>query len=255
MIAAGIEPRPIELLHWGIQNRSGLFHKFPLNEARFHLLPHGQTRVTEKGVQFNGLFFTCERAVREKWFEAARKYGTSTKEIAFDPRRVDTIYFQPRKSTEIEELVLTVPDQRFLGWTWEEVEDHSRKMRVVEPGEPSPATARTAGAQRCTRADCHEGTGPARMPLPQPIPARARRHRSGRSLKTGKRKRRLNAPNPSRRTAPRTRQAAVDAAPENIIPLNPATVSRNEAPSPAAETEFKRNCGKNSTATKRNHEL
>jgi putative transposase len=132
MIAAGIERRPIELLHWGIQNRDGLFRKFPINQARFHLLPHAEAQVTEKGVRFNGLFYTCDRAVREKWFEAARKYGTSPKEIAFDPRGVDAIYFQPRTSTEIEEMVLTMPDRRFSGWTWDEVEDHSKKMRVAE---------------------------------------------------------------------------------------------------------------------------
>jgi hypothetical protein len=239
MIAAGIEPRPIELLHWGIQNRSGLFHKFPLNEARFHLLPHGQTRVTEKGVQFNGLFFTCERAVREKWFEAARKYGTSTKEIAFDPRRVDTIYFQPRKSTEIEELVLTVPDQRFLGWTWEEVEDHSRKMRVVDlesrhRQRQERLALNAAREQIAMKAQARQDASAATNPGQSKAAQVGKIPQNREAEKAAERAKSLQANSPADSTA------AVDAAPENIIPLNPATVSRNEAPSPAAETEFEK---------------
>jgi putative transposase len=131
LITAGVEARPIELLRWGIENRSGLMRTFPLNEARFHLLPHGEARLTEKGVFFKGVYYTCERAVREKWFERARSYGRRTMEIAFDPRRVDSLYFQPSKSMVIEELVLTIPDRRFSGWTWEEIEDNAKNGQLL----------------------------------------------------------------------------------------------------------------------------
>ena len=132
VIASGIELSPIELLKWGLVNRSGLSREFPLQEARYHLLPHDEAKITESGVRLNGVHYTCERAVLEKWFEHARSYGIKPLQVAYDPRRVDCIYFQATKGGLIEELVLTTADQRFRGWTWEEVVGHRKEKLVTK---------------------------------------------------------------------------------------------------------------------------
>jgi len=131
MIAAGVEPRPIELLHWGTIHRPSLCRRFPLDQARFHLLPHEVGKVTEQGVKVKGAFFTCERAVIEKWFERARQNGVWDVEIAFDPRLADRVYFQVAKGSDIEALDLTPDDRRFQGWTWEEIEEHRSNQRAI----------------------------------------------------------------------------------------------------------------------------
>jgi putative transposase len=234
MIAAGIEPRPIELLHWGIQNRSGLFHKFPINQARFHLLPHGEAKVTESGVRFNGVFFTCERAVREKWFEAARKYGIYTTEIAFDPRRVDTIYFQPKKSAEVEELVLTFPDRRFTGWSWEEVEDHLKKLHVVDLASrhqqrQERLALQAAREQIAKKAQARQDAADSANADQSKAAQVGKIPENREAEKAAERANSLQA-----NTPPESKPAA-DGAPENIIPLN-----TGKAEQPTPQTEFQK---------------
>jgi hypothetical protein len=31
--------------------------------------------VRPEGIVFGGVYFTCERAIKDKWFERARRYG------------------------------------------------------------------------------------------------------------------------------------------------------------------------------------
>jgi putative transposase len=128
MIKAGIRYTPIELLNFGVKYRSGRMLKFPLDQARLHLLPGGQATVTPGGIRFQKLMYTSDRAVEEGWYEKARKGGDYKILVAFDPRIVDRIFLRGLKTKELEPLVLS--DQGFAGWTWTAVEQHFEKKRA-----------------------------------------------------------------------------------------------------------------------------
>jgi hypothetical protein len=132
MIAAGVELRPIELLHWAQANRGSQFRHFSLDQARLQLLPGGEAAVTKDGIRFKSVNYTCERAITEKWFERARRDGTFKVQIAIDPRYMEPIYLRSSKSASIEPCQLTSADSRFRGWTWEALDEHSKDQSSQE---------------------------------------------------------------------------------------------------------------------------
>jgi hypothetical protein len=122
LVAAGVQPRPIELLQWGCSNRVGMLRTFSLEEARFCLLPRAAATVTACGISFKGLHFVSEVAVQAAWFEQARRCGDWKIEVAYHPHLVDRIFVVPTKETPGFECKLTRADNRFAGWTWAEVD-------------------------------------------------------------------------------------------------------------------------------------
>lgn len=82
---------PIELWNWGIANRSGSLRQFPEELVRFSLLPVEEATVTREGIRLRGLFYTCQKAVEERWFDKARQRGKWKVTVSFDPRDLDEI--------------------------------------------------------------------------------------------------------------------------------------------------------------------
>jgi len=90
---------PVELWDWGIVNRSGSLRQFPEELVRFSLLPSDQATVTLNGIRFQGIFYTCQKALEERWFDHARQSGTWKVKISYDPRSVDEIYLHDTSSS------------------------------------------------------------------------------------------------------------------------------------------------------------
>jgi len=131
MIADEVPPRPIDLWAWGVANRTGHLRMMDSNIVRLHSLPGDKATVTPRGIRFGGVFYSCELAVQERWFERARASGTWTIDVAFDPRAVDVIYLRTPGTRSVEPCHLVVAEQRFLGKTWAEVEDFCRSQKEV----------------------------------------------------------------------------------------------------------------------------
>ncbi|MCG9969213.1 Mu transposase C-terminal domain-containing protein [Pelotomaculum terephthalicicum JT] len=55
-------------------------------------MPTGTASVTAKGIRFKGLYYLCERAAVEHWFETARAKGSYKVDVSFDPRNMSAIY-------------------------------------------------------------------------------------------------------------------------------------------------------------------
>jgi len=91
MISDGVEPVPIELWNWGIANRSGHLRERSPDTVKLALLPRVKATITCSGIQCNGMFYSCERAISEQWFIKARQ-GRWSVEASHDPRRPETIY-------------------------------------------------------------------------------------------------------------------------------------------------------------------
>jgi len=92
LAADNIPTVPIDLWNWGIANRSGSLRQYPEELVRFSLLPVEAATVTLNGIRLKGLFYTCQRALEERWFDKARQRGNWKVTVSFDPRNLDEIY-------------------------------------------------------------------------------------------------------------------------------------------------------------------
>ncbi len=94
MIEEDIDLRPKDLWNWGGPNRSGILRAYPGDMIKLNLMPADQARITQYGIKFNNMFYSCQRAIEEQWFERARNKGTWKESIAYDPRNMDFIYIK-----------------------------------------------------------------------------------------------------------------------------------------------------------------
>lgn len=91
LAADNIPTVPIDLWNWGIANRSGSLRQYPEELVRFSLLPAEEATVTLNGIRLRGLFYTCQSALEERWFDKARQRGNWKVTVSFDPRNMDEI--------------------------------------------------------------------------------------------------------------------------------------------------------------------
>jgi len=107
MISDDVEAIPINLWEWGIQNRSGILRSFPEASIKLALMPTSKGSVTSKGIHFKGIYYTCDRAADEQWFEKARSNKSWKIDIHYDPRDMSHIYIrnQPDGSFELCRLL------------------------------------------------------------------------------------------------------------------------------------------------------
>jgi hypothetical protein len=83
---------PANLWKWGIRNCSGALRSFPEEQVRLAVMPTDKATVTEKGIRFNGLFYSSDRAVRESWFARARSKKKWQVVASYNPRDMAVIY-------------------------------------------------------------------------------------------------------------------------------------------------------------------
>ena len=98
MIADGVVPIPIEIWNWGIAHRFGALRTFPEDKIKLALMPTDTATVTAKGIKYKNVYYICERAAREFWFEKARRKSWKVN-ISYDPRNMDTIYIRNQYGT------------------------------------------------------------------------------------------------------------------------------------------------------------
>ncbi|MGK7954255.1 MAG: Mu transposase C-terminal domain-containing protein [Crocosphaera sp.] len=126
MIVDDVTPKPKELWQWGMAHRFGGLHTFPEDIIKLNLMPSGRATITAKGIKFKKLYYTCEKAKREQWFERARS-GTLGKnekylDISYDPRKPEYIYIRSSDGKDYEKCSIIDLEKRYSGKTWEEIE-------------------------------------------------------------------------------------------------------------------------------------
>lgn len=124
MIQQYVEPYPIELWKWGVQNRGGHLRQIASEIVRLNLLPSDEASVTHQGIYYKGLSYTCELALREQWFVKARANGRWKIPIAYDPRKLDIIYLRLDDSRRLEACQLIDHQKTFKDRDWHEALDH-----------------------------------------------------------------------------------------------------------------------------------
>jgi hypothetical protein len=92
VVADGVPAIPVELWEWGRQHRSGAMRAFPQELVQYSLMPRDKGVVTEHGIRFKTVYYTCQKAMDERWFDKARQDGRWNVELAYDPRCLDVVY-------------------------------------------------------------------------------------------------------------------------------------------------------------------
>jgi hypothetical protein len=128
MIRDEVQPTPLELWNWGIQNRSGKLRYFPEDTVKLHLLPQSQATVTFKGIKLKNMLYSCERALKESWFPTARQKGSWKVAVCYDPRDMSTIYLLDNDG---EACHLLDHQKRYANRTLDEINyllEHEKQM-------------------------------------------------------------------------------------------------------------------------------
>ncbi len=121
MIQDEVSLIPRELWNWGIKNRSGKLRSYPENIIKLHLLPTATARVTDKGIEFKKMRFSCERALKEGWFGEAKQKSWRIP-ICYDPRDMSHIYLPTEDGLGYEVASLLNHHKKYNGKTLEEVQ-------------------------------------------------------------------------------------------------------------------------------------
>ncbi|MFA9458818.1 Mu transposase C-terminal domain-containing protein [Halalkalibacter sp. AB-rgal2] len=113
MVRDDVTPVPLEIWNWGMKNRTGKLKYFPEDTVKIALMKREMATVTHKGINYKGIFYSCDRAIQESWFETARQKGTWKIKVAFDPRCMDNVYIVDSDPTLYEVCTLLPISQRF----------------------------------------------------------------------------------------------------------------------------------------------
>ncbi|MEQ2466708.1 Mu transposase C-terminal domain-containing protein [Niallia sp. Sow4_A1] len=106
MIDEKVRPIPIEIFKWGLYKGNGQLRTMSLDAIRSNIYPKSQATVTPKGIHFGKLYYTCSKAVKERWFSNARIQGNWKMEVYYDPQSVATIYIRiDRQNYEVCSLI------------------------------------------------------------------------------------------------------------------------------------------------------
>lgn len=108
MVRIGVKPVPLELWNYGIKKHGSLRH-YEEDVLKRNLLPRDKTaEITDRGIIFEGVPYTCDRAIKEGWFlQTKRKFYQKKKvPVAYDPRFTSKIYIILDNGKAFEECSL-----------------------------------------------------------------------------------------------------------------------------------------------------
>lgn len=123
MIKAKVRPIPINLWTYGISHLTGYLRQINDDNLHLNLLPAGKASVRARGIYFNGLYYTCERGIREQWFERIKGRRTRHLEVVSESI-VDNIHIRFDHGRLFETCQLTPAYKRFAGKDWYEVRQY-----------------------------------------------------------------------------------------------------------------------------------
>lgn len=129
MIPRHIPPVPILLWRYGMERRTGHLREEHSDVILQNLLPSATASIRPEGIYFRGLYYTCDKALREQWCLRIKGRKPIVKDITFDPNLVDSIYLRPKPGKELVRCTLTPADRRFQGRDWYEMQQHFARDR------------------------------------------------------------------------------------------------------------------------------
>ena len=122
-------PVPLELWNYGIRYQVGIPRFVPHEKVRFSLLPKDNARITERGINLHGMYYTCDIAVSEQWYERARTSGTRMVTAAYDPRNAAFIYITAPAGGPPVECRLLSHNESYSGLQHAEISSEQNQER------------------------------------------------------------------------------------------------------------------------------
>ena len=132
MIAAGVEPTPINIWKWSMENNLLDSKVVSPAELKIALLPSQECRISRGGINFQGVQYTCLTAIREEWLERSHNLQTKYVRVFYDPNSIENCWI---KSDVGFESLTIVPQQKqkYGGLRMEEVVDMIKILNQVSP--------------------------------------------------------------------------------------------------------------------------
>lgn len=127
----GVKPIPREIWNHSIRRRIGLLDKADYDKLRHELLARDRATITEEGVVFKNVVYSCSEAKSRGWFVDGRKRRARI-EVAFDFRLVDRILiFSPDGSGRSFVASLSKDSTKFSGLSFIEVAQHFHRANAL----------------------------------------------------------------------------------------------------------------------------
>ncbi|MCL2123410.1 MAG: Mu transposase C-terminal domain-containing protein, partial [Desulfovibrionaceae bacterium] len=131
MMKDSVEAIPVKLWEWGIRHCSGALRVFPEEQVRLAVMPTAKATVTAKGIRFKGLFYSCDRAIREAWFEKARSSRVWSVPISYDPRDMASLYVWDKDGKAFDACSLLDWNGKNAGKCLDEILYEQQKERLA----------------------------------------------------------------------------------------------------------------------------
>ncbi|HEX7997918.1 MAG TPA: hypothetical protein VF528_05965 [Pyrinomonadaceae bacterium] len=132
MIAAGVDPYPINIWNWGVNNESGSPKKKDDELIRVTLLPEGTASLKFNGLEFKNARYSCPWLLENEWFLKAGQSGAIDMKVSYDPRFREPIYLRLDDGRRIEPCYLIERDKRFKDCDLYETEDYFAKQMMEQ---------------------------------------------------------------------------------------------------------------------------
>ncbi|WP_175016936.1 hypothetical protein [Massilia sp. YMA4] len=130
LLPAAAGPAPLQLWDWGMRQRGAALKQYREDLVHCLLLPVHEALVTPEGIRLHDTYYSCARAVEERWFERARLRGRWTVRLACDLANVDSAYLlDPAAPLQFHRCHVTGPGS---------VQRPLAVMPAMRPG-PAPA--------------------------------------------------------------------------------------------------------------------
>ena len=146
MVADGVVLTPLNLWHWGVENRTGSLREEDADTLRLNLMPLVEATITPEGLVHENRLYECDVQLRER----ARREGHFKVDVSYDPRINDVVYRRlPGKDRSFEICPLAEADDAWLGTSADEHTEYQARMK--QPNKTAREAYAQAEAERDTR--------------------------------------------------------------------------------------------------------
>ena len=104
MLAEDILAKPLSLWKWGIEKRGGLLKTFPEDIIKLNLMPTENASITYRGLLFRKMRYSCVEDIETGVYEKARKYGSISVKVSYDPRNMEYLYINLHSRPQCNEV-------------------------------------------------------------------------------------------------------------------------------------------------------
>jgi hypothetical protein len=132
MIKDNVQAIPSRIWDWGLRNCSGTPRSFSEEVVRMAVFPTGNATVTEKGIKFNGVYYSSDRAIRETWFEKARSKKRWSVKVSYDPCDMANLYIWNQDDKKYDSCYLLDWNQKYAGKYLDEIIYERQKEDIVK---------------------------------------------------------------------------------------------------------------------------